>query len=169
VEQAYLLEHAGPRERPHIDRSHPSGLDQASDLGLGPGVVAGYEHLQGLPRRFTRDQRLGEGRIERLYHGRAAGHALGRLLRRRASFRSDDAVHAGPFERVGDVDDDSAGQRPLMLLDSGGNLLVGQCQYDDLTVHLAADGRLRPTPSNTAPHTSADALMRRSLPANHPD
>src|SRR3954453_4145599 len=131
LQEAERLQLAGAAQGAGVDGAQAGGGDDAGQQRLGLGVVAGDQHGGGLLADGAGGQGGGEGGVERLDHAGlrkrrgdlGGGGAIGRDAQR---------VEGLDVQRVGDVDDDLAGQLLTALGDDVGDRPVVDREDDDL-------------------------------------
>ena len=109
-----------------------------ASVRLGVGVVAGDQHGGGQRADGAGGQGGGEGGVERLEHPRLR-QGGGDLGGGRAVGRHDQGVEGLEVQRVGDVDDDLAGQALAALGDDLGDGGVGDREDDDVAGDRGGD------------------------------
>lgn len=134
--QAQVLQCPRHGEVANVHRAQPETLDEVRNDRLGPGVVSGNENVQRLACQGTASQDVGELGVERLEDCRVGRHGPGDFLRAKTVRRRDEAHHVSG-DRIGDIDEDLAGQRVAILVDYFQNGGIGHRQDDDVAERVA--------------------------------
>ena len=111
-EDAGPFEGVGHLEPSCVEGPHVQALQERGDTRLRLDVVAGEEHVEGL----VLGKDAAEDRVERLHDVCALGGGGGDLLGHRVAGGRHESTSVG-VERVGDVDEDLAGQRIAVVRD----------------------------------------------------
>src|SRR3954453_19434696 len=131
LQEAERLQLAGAAQGAGVDGAQAGGGDDPGQQRLGLGVVAGDQHGGGLLAYGAGSQGGGEGGVERLDHA-GLRKRRGDLGGGGAVGRDDQRVEGLDVQRVGDVDDDLAGQLLTALGDDVGDRPVVDREDDDL-------------------------------------
>ena len=133
-EDAGPFEGVGHLEPSCVEGPHVQALQKRRDACLRLGAVAGEERVQGLV--LSKD--AAEDRVERLHDVCALGGGGGDLLGHRVARGRHESAGVG-VERVGDVDEDLAGQRIAVVRDHVDRAGVQDGHDDDVTRRPCAE------------------------------
>src|SRR6478735_672316 len=132
LQEAEGLELTGPLERSGVDGVDATGGDDPGEGGLGVGVVTGDQDRGGQRAHGAGGEGAREGGVEGL-EDLGVRQGGGDLGGGGAVGRDDEVVEGLEVERVGDVDDDLAGELLAALGDDVGDGGVGDGEDDDVT------------------------------------